>query len=63
MEGANTGGFFLDGAAFGSDETGAATGALGIGGVLLLGGDLAGASDGEEAELRGGGTEVGALTE
>lgn len=59
MEGTDTGGFFLDGAAFGGDETGAAAGALGI--VWVLGGDLAGASDGEETVLRGGGTEVGAL--
>lgn len=48
----------MDGPAFGGGETGAAAGALGIGGVL--GGDLAGALDGGEAELRGGGTE-GAL--
>lgn len=43
----------MDGPAFGGAATGAAAGALGLGGVL--GGDLAGASDG------GGGAEAGAL--
>lgn len=42
----------MDGPAFGGAVTGASAGALGLGGVL--GGDLAGASD-------GGGAEAGAL--
>lgn len=42
----------MDGPAFGGAATGASAGALGLGGVL--GGDLAGASD-------GGGAEAGAL--
>lgn len=42
----------MDGLAFGGAATGASAGALGLGGVL--GGDLAGASD-------GGGAEAGAL--
>lgn len=51
MEGTKAGDF-LDGPAFGGAATGASAGALGLGGVL--GGDLAGASD-------GGGAEAGAL--
>lgn len=51
MEGTKAGDF-LDGLAFGGAATGASAGALGLGGVL--GGDLAGASD-------GGGAEAGAL--